>query len=70
MLGVDTLQLKAEASAAIFCELLPLFESGVLKIDEPEQIRLENAIDAYRRLEHTSGHKMVLVSEENSRGRG
>jgi NADPH:quinone reductase-like Zn-dependent oxidoreductase len=61
MMGIDSLQSGAEASAAIYRELLPLFESGALTIEEPERIPLDHAIGAYHKLETTSGHKMVLI---------
>jgi NADPH:quinone reductase-like Zn-dependent oxidoreductase len=61
MIGVDSLQVNAEAGADIFRELLPLFESGALTIQEPDQIPLAKALGAYGKLEGTSGHKIVLV---------
>ena len=51
LLGVDSLKASAIVAADIYREIAPLFESGVLTIEEPQQVPLEKAIDAYRRLE-------------------
>jgi NADPH:quinone reductase-like Zn-dependent oxidoreductase len=61
LLGVDTLQKSAVASAAIHRELSPLFESGALTVDAPEEITLHEAVDAYRKLEAGSKRKMAIV---------
>ena len=61
LLGVDTLQRNAVASAAIHRELAPLFESGALSVDAPEEVPLEKAVDAYHKLEAGSKRKMVIV---------
>jgi NADPH:quinone reductase len=61
LLGVDTLKKGAIASAAIQRELAPLFESGALTIDAPEEIPLAYAIEAYHKLEAGSKRKIALV---------
>lgn len=62
LLGVDTLQKSAVASAAIYRELAPLFESGALTVDAPEEIPLHDAVDAYRKLEAGSKRKIAIVT--------
>jgi NADPH2:quinone reductase len=62
LLGVDTLKKNAVASAAIQRELAPLFESGALTVDAPEEVPLKEAIGAYRTLEAGSKRKMALVN--------
>jgi NADPH:quinone reductase len=62
LLGVDTLQKGAVASAAIHRELVPLFESGALTVEAPEEVPLADAVDAYRQLEAGSNRKMALVT--------
>ncbi len=61
LLGVDTLKISAVEGAAIHRELTPLFESGALHVEAPEEIPLEDAIAGYRRLEAHARGKMVLV---------
>src|SRR5215469_6096651 len=61
LLGVDTLQKSAVASAAIHRELARLFESGALTVDAPEEVPLDDAVDAYRKLESGSKRKMAIV---------
>jgi NADPH:quinone reductase-like Zn-dependent oxidoreductase len=61
LLGVDTLKKHAVASAAIQRELAPLFESGALTVDAPEEVPLDEAVDAYRKLEAGSKRKMALA---------
>ncbi len=63
MAGVDTLKMGAVESAAIHRKLTPLFESGAIAADEPERVRIEDAIAAYRRLGAGSAPKMALVFE-------
>lgn len=59
--GVDTLKEGAVESAAIHRRLTPLFESGAIAAGEPEPVRIEDAIAAYRRLGAGSAPKMALV---------
>jgi NADPH:quinone reductase len=61
LFGVDTLKKSAVASAAIHRELAPLFESGALMTEAPEEVSLNDAVDAYRKLEGGSRQKMALV---------
>lgn len=62
LLGVDTLQKSAVESAAVHRELAPLFESGELTIDTPEEVPLDEAVDAYSKLEAGATRKMALVT--------
>jgi NADPH:quinone reductase len=62
LIGVDTLKKSAVASASIQRELAPLFESGALTVDAPEEIPLDQAVDAYHKLETGSKRKMALVT--------
>ncbi|HEY4047559.1 MAG TPA: zinc-binding alcohol dehydrogenase family protein [Acidobacteriaceae bacterium] len=61
LLGVDSLKTSATAAAQIYRELTPLFEAGILSVDEPEQIPLENATEAYRQLEQGDAAKITIV---------
>jgi NADPH2:quinone reductase len=61
LLGADSLKTSATAAGEIYRELTPLFEPGILTIDEPEQLPLDKAVDAYRRLEKGDAPKMVIV---------
>jgi NADPH:quinone reductase len=61
LLGVDTLKMDSTESAAIHRELGPLFESGALTTDAPEELRLEDGVEAYRKLEAGAKRKIVLV---------
>ena len=61
LLGVDTLKLDTTKSAAIHRKLGTLFESGALTTDVPEEPRLEDGVEAYRKLEAGARRKMVLV---------
>jgi len=62
LLGVDTLKSGLVESAKVYRELARLFESGVLSSSEPEQVHLQDGIDAYRRLEAGKPGKIVLVT--------
>jgi NADPH:quinone reductase len=61
LFGVDTLKRCAVRSAAIHRELARLFEAGVLAVAEPEPVRLEDAIEAYKSLDTGSHRKITLV---------
>ena len=61
LLGVDTLKMDTTKSAAIHRELGPLFESGALTADAPEEVPLDDAVEAYRKLEAGARRKMALV---------
>jgi NADPH:quinone reductase len=61
LLGVDTLKKGAVGSAAIYRELAPLFESGALTTDAPDEVRLEDGVEAYRKLEAGARRKMTLA---------
>lgn len=61
LFGVDTLKMDATKSAAIHRKLGPLFESGALTVDAPQEISLDDGVDAYRKLEAGERRKMALV---------
>lgn len=61
LLGVDTLKRTAISAAPVYRELAGLFESGALKVEEPDTVPLEKAIDAYRSLDAGSHRKTVIV---------
>jgi NADPH:quinone reductase len=61
LMGVDTLKKSAVESGGIQRELAPLFESGALTVDAPEEVPLDDAVDAYRKLEAGARRKMALV---------
>lgn len=65
LLGADSLKSTAAASAPIYEELRGLFEAGKLKAIEPEPVRLEDAVQAYSRLEEGAARKMAIVMEQN-----
>jgi NADPH2:quinone reductase len=62
LLGVDSLKSSATAAAEIYRELTPLFDAGILNIDEPEQVPLDKAVDAYRQFEKSNAPKMVIIT--------
>jgi NADPH:quinone reductase len=61
LLGVDTMKKDTTASAEIHRVLAPRFESGALTSDAPEDIRLDDGVEGYRKLEAGTKRKMAFV---------
>lgn len=61
LIGLDTLKKDTVESAGIYRQLTPLFESGAIATEEPQPVRIDDAIAAYHRLGEGPAPKMALV---------